>query len=197
MARRINSYQIFRQIHFYAAACTGVFLVLLFVTGFLIARYNWFDHETADAQVEIVEAKLPDYGSDQELGRWVKQHLQLIGKVDWINRMSDSLVMIEIINPRAIHEVEVNLAMGTLKLSKRSQNTFETLSVLHRVHGYGGGFWYDIYLIGMDVASLGLLIFSLSGVVLWMKLLKRKWLGWVCLGLGLGYTLWVIITFLN
>ena len=197
MANRINTYQLFRVIHFYAAAITGVFLLLFFLTGFFIARYTWFDHENAEPVVQTHAVELPTVQTTRQLAQWVRKELGITGKVEWINALDNGDLEVEILNPREFHLVKVQVASGTLQHETRPHSAYETLSVLHRVHGYGGEMVYNIYLVAMDLASLSLLIFVITGVYLWLKVIKRKVLGWLFLGLGLGYTSWVIFTFVG
>jgi hypothetical protein len=49
----------------------------------------------------------------------------------------------------------------------------------------------------MDLCSLSLLIFAITGGYLWLKVLKNKSLGWISLSAGLAYTGWVCWTLLT
>ena len=44
MARRINIYVLLRSVHLYSAAVAGTFLLMYFITGFFLVRYQWFSH---------------------------------------------------------------------------------------------------------------------------------------------------------
>lgn len=197
MANSIKIYPVLRAVHFYAAALSGVFLLLFFLTGFLIVRYSWYDHEEQEAITETVQKDIPGNMTDRELANWVKSELEVEGKIDWINRRKDGSLMVEIVTPRTFNMLTIKPESNEIVYETRAQTLFESLSVMHRMHGYGGGFWYDVYLFFMDLASFSLLIFAVTGLYLWLKVIKRKWLGIVFLLLGLGYTMWVVMTFLN
>ena len=197
MAQKINTFRILRAVHFYAAAITGIFLLLFFITGFLLNRYNWFDHserQTTDTTTEVVP---PSYDTDHDLAKWLKQHLSLTGKIEWINRTESGGLEVEIVTPQTFHMLSFDVHQNKLVHQTRPHSYYEMFSVLHRVHGYGGGTWFDVYLVMMDLASLALLIFSITGVYLWLKLVRIKWLGWLILSLGFGYTAWVVWTLLQ
>ena len=193
----MNWYKALRTIHFYSAVLTAVFLLLFFITGYLINRYNWFDHRPVEPIVRTYEREIPNFPTDRALAHWVKKELKITGKIDWIGGGEVDDKSIEIVTPKLNHMIKVSKKSGKLVHETRQNNTFEMLSVMHRVHGYGGGLWYDIYLFAMDLASLALLIFAISGIYLWLRLLRMKWLGWLILGLGLVYTLIVVSSFFN
>ncbi len=193
----MNLYQIFRTIHFYTATLAGVFLLLFFITGHLLGYYNWFSKDHEEPVVETHSVSIPEFNTDRELANWAKKELKLTGKIDWIGHPEEGSTHIEIATPRVFNLVKVSHLDQNLTLETRPQTTYEMLSVIHRMHGYGGGFWYDVYLFMMDLASFSLLIFATTGVYLWLKVIKKKWLGWVFLGMGIIYTSWIVSTFLN
>ena len=69
----------------------------------------------------------------------------------------------------------------------KEQNARNILVGFHRMHGYGGGWLYNIWLVFYDLASLSLILFAVSGTYLWWRLARRRWLGWVLLGVSWGY----------
>ena len=58
----------------------------------------------------------------------------------------------------------------------------------HRLHGYGGGWLYDLRGVLCDLASASMIVFSITGVVLWHRLARPRWPGWVVLACGLAFT---------
>ena len=73
-----------------------------------------------------------------------------------------------------------------------------TMVGFHRVHGYGGGWLYDFYILMMDLASVATILFGLTGLYLWYILIKKKkkW-GPIILAAGIGYTITVITLLMN
>ncbi len=193
----MNFYQTTRTIHFYTAAVTGSFLLLFFITGFFLVRYSWFDHEEKEGEIQELLLSIPSYANEQELAYWLKEELEITGKLDWIDKKKDGKMTIEFQNPREAHIIQLEADRRTVTYERRSHSIYDTLSVLHRTHKYGKEIWYNIYLVLMDVASLSLLVFAITGIYLWLKVIKQKWLGWVMLLAGFGYTLWVVITYLG
>ncbi len=186
MAKKITLYQIFKSIHFYSAILTGVFLLLYFITGFLLVAYNWFSHETPKATTVTKSVPVPQYADAQALAKWTQQELNITGKQDWMETRQDT-TRILFLTPQLRHTVLVAGNAQTVVHESRPHNVYELVSVLHRYHRYGGGFWYDVYLVAMDLTSIALVLFVITGVYLWLTIIKPKWLGWVFLILGLLY----------
>jgi len=62
------------------------------------------------------------------------------------------------------------------------------LAGFHRLHGYGGGWLYDLWAVLYDLASAAMIVFAVTGVVLWHRLARPRWPGWVLLACGLAFT---------
>ena len=89
--------------------------------------------------------------------------------------------------PGTFHEALVTAAGDSVRIFRREENARTTLVGFHRLHGYGGGWLYDIWVVFYDLASLSLVVFSLTGIYLWYRLTRRRLLGWVFLGISYGY----------
>ena len=72
-------------------------------------------------------------------------------------------------------------------MTTRTENARDVLVGFHRLHGYGGGWLYDMWVLFYDLASLSMIVFALTGIYLWWRLTKRRFWGWLCLGLSWGY----------
>ena len=80
-----------------------------------------------------------------------------------------------------------------MKVTERIHSFGQTMNVMHRFHGYGDGPMYNAWAALYDLASLSLIVFAVTGVVLWWKLTKNRLLGWICLLAGAGFTASMVI----
>jgi hypothetical protein len=71
----------------------------------------------------------------------------------------------------------------------------QTLVGFHRLHRYGGGWVYNLWMVFYDLASFSVILFAASGVYLWYKLTRRRALGWTCLAASFGFTAGTILYF--
>ena len=70
-------------------------------------------------------------------------------------------------------------AGDSVHIFRREEDARTTLVGFHRLHGYGGGWLYDIWVVFYDLASLALILFTLTGIYLWYRLTKHRLLGWI------------------
>jgi len=106
-------------------------------------------------------------------------------------------VIINYVRPGYHYKVVIAPDRKSLPITPREENMHRTAVVFHRMEEYGGGFLYDIYIFMMDLSSLALIVYGLSGIYLWYKLEKKKWPGLLFLLAGAGYTLAVMVSILN
>jgi hypothetical protein len=57
-----------------------------------------------------------------------------------------------------------------------------TLNRLHHFHGYDGGLQFWLWGFLVDVVSVSMIVFAVSGVYMWYVLKKDHTLGWIVLG---------------
>jgi hypothetical protein len=194
MARRINMHQLIRQIHMYAAFITMAFLVMYFVTGYLMNNPQWFDQEKPATDTKTISMKKPDV-SNEELYNQLKDKLEISGRFhnSWTNKGTTYYEYQSMLRQTIVY-FDSTYTTATVKLSDK--NTIGNITAYHRLHKYGGPLAYSFYVLLMDFASLALLIFVLTGVYMWLSFVKYRWLGVSFLVGGFAYSIWVWLTFI-
>lgn len=192
MAGRINFYALVRKIHLYAGLGLMAFVLMYFVTGFMMSHEKWFSHEQAEP-IETTHAFVfPSEMNEEQLAFHLQDAFGLNGKVGNPRMQGDSLIQIQYIHPGVNYQVKAFPLKGEVVIREQPQNFHRTMVVFHRLHGYGGGGLYNLYVLMMDLSSLALILFAVSGVYLWLKLIKVKWLGWLVLAGSTAYVLAVV-----
>ncbi|MEQ8685877.1 MAG: PepSY-associated TM helix domain-containing protein [Imperialibacter sp.] len=194
MARWVNLYQLTRQIHMYAAFITITFLVMYFVTGYLMNNPQWFDQEKLTPDTKTISMKKPDL-NDEQLYKHLKDKLEISGRFhnSWTNKGTTYYEYQSMLRQTIVYFDNTHTT-ATVKVSDR--NTMGSITAYHRLHKYGGPPAYSLYILLMDLASLALLIFVLTGVYMWLSFAKYRWLGVGFLVAGLAYSIWVWLTFI-
>jgi hypothetical protein len=82
-------------------------------------------------------------------------------------------------------------------ITSAHQGARQVMVQFHRLHGYGGGWMYDVWMVLYDLASAAMIVFALSGVYLWYKLTKRRALGWALLAVSFTFTAGTMIYLVN
>ena len=195
MAGKVNLYMLIKRIHFFSAAVVGVFLLYVFLTGYLLTSHKWFDDEEKESKVREEQIGTTGITGREELAAYFQKALDLGGKWEVLGSPGNRNLEILYVTPRQRHLLKYDPGTETAVIETKGHNSYDVLTVLHRMHGYGGGnILYKLYLFMSDTASLSLLVFVITGAFLWLKLLKRKIWGIVILVLGCSYAAWVILT---
>lgn len=195
MAHRLISYPLLRTIHLYAGFVSVVFLLMYFITGYLLVRESWFSHDQVEAQTQILELPASFSELDKEAIPYaMMRELGLEGHAEGY-RERDGKLNMSYVTLRANYRVQISEDRSQASVETRPHNLALHNKLFHRMHRYGQGLGYNLYVFMMDMASLALLVFVLTGVFMWLDLVKYRKLGLVCLVLGFAYTAWVMLTF--
>ena len=180
-------YTLLRKVHLYTGLSLLTFVVMYFVTGYpiihedLMARPDPVHTERVEVLARPPSAPLAAYAE------YLQEQLQLPGKRTEAHRLDDGRHRFEIFRPGFFHEVVVDAAGDTARIHSRQEGLRQTLVGFHRMHGYGGGWLYDLWVLFYDLASLSLIAFAASGIYLWWRLSRRKVWGAFCLAVSWGY----------
>jgi hypothetical protein len=58
---------------------------------------------------------------------------------------------------------------------------------IHRQRGYGGGWQFSLYALLLDLVAVSLITFTITGVIMWFKLLKNSKTAWAIFISGFIY----------
>jgi hypothetical protein len=108
-------------------------------------------------------------------------------------RQPAKAIRFNIVRPGRIQQVDIPHDGDMVTITTTRENVAGVLAQLHRVHGYGGGWVWNAFVLFNDLASASCIVFALSGVYLWWMTAKRKIWGVLCLGASCAYTVGTII----
>jgi hypothetical protein len=185
-----------RRIHSWVGLW-GALLGLLFgITGFFLNhRAPPLRVPTGEPQVEMVQLKVPAQGfaDPRALDAWVRHELGIAGRsgrvmreparrVAWGDRsvMQPEHWQLAITTPTAGAQVEYWVGNDFVTV-KRSSNTFlATLTNLHKGVGLGVP-----WVLLVDTLAGSLILLSITGVLLWTGMNKRRTTGAVIIGVAI------------
>ncbi len=180
-----------RRIHLYCGFMLMAFVVMYFVTGYVLTRGSLFgkaSETTTQRTVPLNSAMLSPKPDEDAFAAALQEQLGVSGKRSPAKRHADGNWRFTFFHPG--HRTEVTLA-ADLKSASITEKRFGWQRVLvgfHRLHGYGGGWFYNLWAALYDLASGAMIVFALTGVVLWYRLARPRWPGWVLLACGFGFT---------
>ena len=185
MKRGRKIYDIIRQIHLYSSLCTVALMLMYIVTSYMMMYHDWFKVErknVSSISIKITSEEVADDNWKSFLkknnikGRLVRGNYD--GSGDLIRTYSSANENSKITIYKDKNEVEI----------KSTQlNLFGNIIGLHRLRGYGGPILYNIYAFFLDIVGISLILFAVTGVILWLNLLKHNKIAWTILFLGFIY----------
>lgn len=187
-SRRASFIKWLRKVHGWVGLWGAVLGLMFGVTGFLLNhRAGPLKVSSGEPQVEQVLIPLPEkkLSSPAEMAQWLKGELKLDGKVgkmrrelahpvEWGDRraMQPEFWQVGIVGPTQNVQAEYWLGNGFVAV-KRTHNSFlTTMNNLHRGVGLSVG-----WVLLIDTIAGGLVLLSLTGVLLWTELSKRRGVG--------------------
>jgi hypothetical protein len=185
-------YTIVRKIHLYSGLSLLGFVLMYFVTGYILTHHSWFPSEQAEPVEETYDFIYPADKSLAEVSVHIQGTYGLRGKRAVPKTNRDSTLTFRYFHPGTSFEAIVSPKDQKLVIKTQAQNFRQIAVAFHRIHNYGGGWIYSLYAFMMDLTSLSMIVFALTGIYLWLQLVKYKWLGYGVLFLSLGYALSVV-----
>ncbi|MFM0035465.1 PepSY-associated TM helix domain-containing protein [Paraburkholderia strydomiana] len=193
-SRRASFIKWLRKVHGWVGLWGAALGLLFGTTGFFLNhRGGPLRVSTGEPQVSVLQVPLPQPAPDtpRELGKWLKHELKIAGNpgrvqkepahpVAWGERsvVQPEHWQLNFASPHENTSAEYWVGNGYVTV-KRSENTFlAMLTNLHKGVGLSVG-----WVLLIDTLAGSLILLSLTGVLLWTELNKRKTVG-VVLVLG-------------
>ncbi|SOE99366.1 hypothetical protein SAMN05446635_7377 [Burkholderia sp. OK233] len=187
-SRRATFVKWLRKVHGWIGLWGAALGLLFGTTGFLLNhRGGPLKVSTGEPQVSVVQVPLPRPAPEtpRELGKWLKQELKLAGTpgraqkepahpVAWGERsvLQPEHWQLTFSSPHENTAAEYWVGNGYVTV-KRSENSFlATLTNLHKGVGLSVG-----WVLLIDTLAGSIILLSLTGVLLWTELNKRKTVG--------------------
>ncbi len=187
-SRRATFIKWLRKVHGWVGLWGAVLGLLFGVTGFLLNhRAGPMKISSGAPQVKEMQVALPGERppSPEALAHWLQRELAFDGKPGKIRREKAhpvawgdrSVVQPEswqfaLMGPRQSLAVEYWVGNNTVSVRRTQSAFFATLNNLHRGVGMGIG-----WVLLMDTIAGSLILLSLTGVLLWTELNKRRTIG--------------------
>ena len=186
----MNPYVVIRRIHLGSAFVLLGFILMYFVTGYVLTHGTWFGeaHEQVVRRTEPFPTDLSASPDAAGFAIQLRERLGLRGKPSKVDHRADGTWRVNYAHPGHVTEVTIPADRWTLALVEKHQGWQRILSVLHRLHGYGGGGLYSLWAVLVDVAAVSMIAFAFTGLMLWYRLARDRRLGWGILTAGFALT---------
>lgn len=185
MKARYKFYTILRKIHLYAALSTVALLLMYLVTSYMMIYHSWFRGHKNTEEVSSVKIT-PSEVTGENWESFRKQH-DIKGRLtrEYFKASGDLFRGYE--TAGANYQITVFQDKNEVEIKRIKRNLTGTIIGFHRLRGYGGPLQYNLYALLLDIAGISLIIFAITGVIMWLKILKHNRIAWVILITGFLY----------
>ncbi|KLU23049.1 peptidase [Caballeronia mineralivorans PML1(12)] len=187
-SRRATFIKWLRKVHGWVGLWGAVLGLLFGTTGFLLNhRAGPLKISSGEPQVSQMQMALPAHrlNSPMELGKWLKQELELDGVIGRAKRepahavgwgdqktMQPELWTVAVASPSGAVSAEYWVGNGFVSVKKSENGLLATMNNLHKGTGLSMG-----WVLLIDTLAGSIILLSLTGVLLWTELNKRKTVG--------------------
>jgi len=192
-----NAYNLIRKIHLYTAFIIVSFIVMYFITGFMMKHGDWFPQSDAKVFSKKFDLHISKEMNEEEWSIYLQDKFDIHAQRKRSNKNNDGTISFKYSKPGEFSTVTLSADKSVATLRTQHFSAYGTFAGFHRLNGYGGGWLYDIYVFMLDLARIALLVFVVTGLYLWYKLIRKKTWGIIILSASIIYTLIIIALFMN
>lgn len=180
---KIN-YKLIKKIHLYACLSTVAVLLMFIFTSYLMIHHNWFDHEQEEEKITAAVSAVPTSGADWQA--FIREY-DIKGRLVRENIRDNGDVVREYARAEGSTRITFAAGQNQAEIVRRTKSTADAVIGVHRQRGYGGPLQYSLYAFLLDVLALSLIVFTITGIIMWFKLLKNSPIAWVIFISGFIY----------
>jgi hypothetical protein len=197
MAELKDMYKFIRKVHVYSAFLITGSLIMYILTGFMMTRHNlWKPGKDISSTVEH-ELVIPENLDDNDLPAFIAERFGISGHKGKPSVNNKGIITIQYVKPGIKNQAIIAADKKSVKIIKTETAMRATITTFHRLKGYGGGLAYDLYVLMTDLVATGILIFSVTGVIVAFMKRGNPLLKILVLAAGVTYTAIVIISFIK
>ncbi len=181
-----------RTLHIYASLISLVAVLFFAFTGWVINHPSWFELKTpriSEENISIPE-EIADSSDKLEVVEYLRAKEKASGAVKSFSQ-TDEQTDVHFVSPGRAQRFTITRLSGETKVLQEQYNTLSVLGDLHKAQ-YTGPAWSIV----VDASAWFLMIVSITGLVLWTMLVKRRKLGIISLVAGtvgvVGVCLWLM-----
>jgi hypothetical protein len=186
-------YQLLRRIHLFTGLILLVFVLMYFLSGYIIIHANWFGGREPRTSTQSQTLAVSAPASDTDLVAVLQRDLGLRGQPSAPEHRNDGSIRVNFVRPGTTFQASIAPGGKEVAITRKDFGFAGIANGMHRLRGYHGGWMYSAWSALYDLASLALIVFGVTGVILWYQSTSRHLSGWLCLGASFGFTTAMIL----
>ena len=194
-------YNVIRKIHLYSGLVILVFLMMYFVSGYVMIHRPWFGGQSGQAAGGRANGKhspaTPGAREPEPLGARTSSSVSAPRPARTSRRRRGNRghpIRFNVVRPGTIQQVDIPHDGDAVTITTRRAKTSPACSCNSTASTVtaAGRIW-NTFVFFNDLASASCILFALSGIYLWWKTAKRKIWGVLCLAASCAYTAGTIL----
>lgn len=190
-------YNLYRKIHLYCGLIILTYVMMFYVSGYIMTHRPWFlgAQNPTTTRTAVLEPGLLRL-SNEQLAANLQKQLGLAGGIQFPLGQPPNLIRFFVIRPGTTVRVDVSTQEKLIRVITQRYGLAGTLIVLHKIEGYGARpLEINASAFFGDLAALSMIVFAITGVILWWKRVKNHFWGCVCLIASCGYAAGMMLYF--
>lgn len=175
------SYRLIKKIHLYACLSTVAVLAMFILTSYLMIHHQTFNQKPVKTTIEVDG----EINSENDWTQLISDR-QIKGRMNKEIRQEGQWVR-EYASAEQFSRLSYDVEKAKLTIERNDQHLANALKGIHVQRGYRGPLPYLIYAFLLDIVGLSLIIFTITGVILWFHLLKNDRIAWIIFAAGFLY----------
>lgn len=172
------------------------FMLLYVITGIITINHDLFSIPEVKVNHSKILVEKPMNGDPKDYARYLKKTLDLKGRTEYQKDNSDNWIFHFNI-PGEGYQINFTPAQDTLYIQQSSQH-MTLYTVAHQIHiirGFNGGWEYTAWAVMYDVSCFAMILFAITGIIMWFRKRKKFRHGWWYLLAGILIPVFFIYAF--
>ncbi len=148
-------------------------------------HYEWFNTYERDEEVVQIEVS-GDQVSEENWANFLSEN-GISGKLTNERESPEGDIIREYARASKEHQVTLSVQNNQVEIITYKTNIAGFMAEIHRIRGYSGPWQYQVYAVLLDIVGISLIVFAITGAILWLKLLKNDVFAWAIFAAGLIY----------
>ena len=178
-----------RNVHLLLGLFCSCFVLMYAISSLQMSHNSWFPTKPI---VTESQSKLPPH-LDARVASRLLMDQGLLGEMMQV-KLSDTNIQFRIQRPGTIYEIAYDLQSGQTQVKTNRVGLVGMLNRLHHINGLRHDYaLLNLWSSALLFTSLTLIALGLTGICLWFKFHKERFIGGVILALSLPYGLGLIL----
>lgn len=174
MVKLNTTINIIRKIHHISSLVIFTFVLMYVVSGLFMLKEDWFPRGEGEKVVihEALQTPVGDHNNKSYLSV-LQKDFGIKGRASEPHIAKDGSWIYQFGKPAESTKVILAPSRDSLTLENEyNKHFFNVVNRFHHFRHYEGSFRYKLWALMYDLAALSLIVFALTGILIWLRMKK-------------------------